>query len=104
MGNSEQSAEQSNAVTGKKKRSPVERAIVWGLIAVALLVVLIEWNARAGYSKTLAALQERIELSDKQNGEAFLLDEAKTMISGFPLGKEELTNKGKRLQYHWFSL
>ncbi|WP_145451877.1 tetratricopeptide repeat protein [Gimesia panareensis] len=88
----------------KKKRSPIERALVWGLIAVALLVVLIEWNARSGYSKTLAALQERIELSDQQNGAPFPLDEARTMVSGFPLGKEELTDRGKRLQYHWFSL
>lgn len=104
MRKSGQAAVQPDGDAGKQKRSPIERAIVWGLIAAALVVILIEWNARSGYSKSLAALQERIELSDQPNGEPFRLDEAKTMVTGFPLGTEELTDRGKRLQYHWFSL
>ncbi|MFH1299774.1 MAG: hypothetical protein ABIK07_01840 [Planctomycetota bacterium] len=88
----------------KKKRSPVERAVVWGLIAVALVVILIEWNARSGYSTTLTAMQDRIALADKDPAQEFSLAEAKTMVKGYPYGDEKLTKNGKQLQYRWLSL
>ncbi|QDV20968.1 Tetratricopeptide repeat protein [Gimesia panareensis] len=88
----------------KKKRSPVERAVVWGLIAVILLVVLNEWGSRSGYDSTLAALQKRIALSDQGDGNDFSIAEAKALVKGFPYGEERLTKSGKELQYRWLSL
>jgi len=92
----------NNQAVTKKKRSPVERAIVWGLISVFLIVILLEWNARYGYTNTLAAMQDRIGQSEK--GKEFSLAEARQMVKGFPYGDERLTNSGKQLQYRWFSL
>ncbi|WP_339730576.1 tetratricopeptide repeat protein [uncultured Gimesia sp.] len=97
-------APDSNQTVTKKKRSPVERAIVWGLISVFLIVILLEWNARYGYSNTLAAMQDRIGQAEKNNGKEFSLVEAKQMVKGFPYGDERLTSSGKQLQYRWFSL
>lgn len=86
----------------KKKRSPLECAIVWGLIFVALIVVLLEVNARYGYSNTLTEMQNRI--AQEEDGKEFLLKEAKAMVKGFPYGDERLTQSGKQLQYRWLSL
>ena len=88
----------------KKKRSPVERAVVWGVISAFLIVILIEGNARYGFSSTLAELQNRIGQQDNGKGQEFLLVEAKEMVKGFPYGEERLTKRGKQLQYRWFSL
>ncbi|QDU53068.1 tetratricopeptide repeat protein [Gimesia panareensis] len=88
----------------KKKRSPVERAVVWGLIAVILLVALNEWGSRSGYDSTLAALQKRIALSDQGDDNEFSIAEAKALVKGFPYGEERLTKSGKELQYRWLSL
>ena len=102
------SALEKNQAVNKKKRSPIERAIVWGVISVFLVVVLFEWNARYGYSNTLAEMQNRIGQVEKDNdsgkGTEFLLAEAKEMVKGFPIGEERVTNSGKKLQYRWFSL
>ncbi|WP_278471124.1 tetratricopeptide repeat protein [Gimesia maris] len=95
---------QQALATGKKKRSPIERTIVWGLIALALIVVLLEANARYGYSSTLESLQSRLSQADKNKGQELILKEAKGLVKGFPYGDERLTNKGKQLQYRWPSL
>lgn len=94
----------TDSQSGKKKRSPVERAVVWSLIVVALMVVLLESNARYGYSKTLEKMQNRITLAEKEKGKEFLLIDAREMVKGFPYGDERLTENGKQIQYRWFSL
>ncbi|MCA9005164.1 MAG: hypothetical protein KDA70_07795 [Planctomycetaceae bacterium] len=97
-------ASQQVETVGKKKRSPIERTIVWGLISVALIVVLLEANARYGYSNTLESLQSRLSQADNNKGQELNLNEAKGLIKGFPYGDERLTNNGKQLQYRWFSV
>ncbi|QDU11900.1 tetratricopeptide repeat protein [Gimesia aquarii] len=93
---------ENKQTVNKKKRSPLERVIVWGLISVALIVVLLEVNARYGYSNTLTEMQNRI--AQEADGKEFLLKDAKAMVKGFPYGDERLTQSGKQLQYRWFSL
>ncbi|PHR89020.1 MAG: hypothetical protein COA78_36145, partial [Blastopirellula sp.] len=95
-------APENKQVANKKKRSPIERAIVWGAISVFLIVLLVEVNARYGYSKTLAEMQNRIQLQDE--GKDFTLADAKEIVKGFPYGEERLTNSGKEVQYRWLSL
>jgi len=92
--------------TPKKKRSPVERAIVWGLIAVILVVIAIEWSSRSGYTRTLEAMQNRMSEVQKENGQEddFSLAQAREMVSGFPTHAELVLENKKKLQYRWFSL
>lgn len=45
----------------KPPRPPVERAIVWTLILALLLVVSWQWYARNSYSRTLTALDARVD-------------------------------------------
>ncbi len=47
-----------------KTRSPVERAIVWGVILVLLGVVLIEYRSKSGIDADKKALEEAQETSD----------------------------------------
>lgn len=42
--------------TAKKKRSPVERVLVWGGILALLVVLLIEFRAQQGYTQSLNAV------------------------------------------------
>lgn len=42
-----------------RKRSTVERVIVWGVILVLVVLVGLEARARIGYTNTLSALEER---------------------------------------------
>ena len=42
-----------------RRRSPIERVIVWGLILVLVTAVGLEARARIGYDKTLDALEAR---------------------------------------------
>lgn len=110
MANSEQDAAHSESVPEKnqainnKKRSPIELAIICGLICFILIAVLLEFNARYGYSKTLTELQNRINLDENGEGNEFLLADAKELVKGFPSTQERSTNNGKQLQYRWFSM
>jgi len=52
----------------KKPRSPVERAIVWGGIAVLLVVVIVEAKARQGYDHALNEITARISEVEDTDG------------------------------------
>lgn len=73
----------------RKKRSPLERTIVWGFIFIALIVVLIEGNARFGYSQTLAQMQNQMDMSEKDQ------DDASKRVSLFKEGKPYRRNTDK---------
>lgn len=88
----------------RKKRSPLERTIVWGFIFIALIVVLIEGNARFGYSQTLAQMQNQMDMSEKDQDDVFFLSEADELVKGFPIREERVTKSSRKLQYRWFSL
>lgn len=62
-------SEPKPAAPAKPPRSPVERAIVWGVIAVGLLVVGLEANAHLAHAAALGKLQGKLEANaDKFNG------------------------------------
>lgn len=90
----------------KKKRSPVERVIVWGLIGVLLVLALWEGWARFGYSRTLARLQDAIAVAEAAEGDGSLkLAEAEDLVIGFP-SRSEGQEQGARntITYKWNSL
>ena len=51
-----------------KGRSLTERCLVWGGIVVLLVIVLFEWSARNGYSKTLVAWEAAMKANDEGSG------------------------------------
>ena len=63
----------------EKGRSRLERALVWGGIAMLAIVIGIEWHARQGYSATLDRFREAVREDEK---ELFTFSRAKEMVSG----------------------
>lgn len=94
----------ANAGTGKeKRRSPVERAIVWGAILVLGVIALWQGWAWLGYSRTLGAWEEKKQAADEDpDAGPFTLAEAEELITGFPQ-KEQSGLKGlnRRVTYTW---
>jgi len=90
-----------------KKRSPVERAIVWSMIAGLLVIVGIEATAKNGYDSTRTAVQDRIS-SDPEGDVSY--SEVQTLLTGY---FSEVQADGPRvggiatsqyITYRWFSL
>ena len=53
----------------QKSRLPIERAIVWGLILVLLLVVVLEARARFGFSRSFKQLTQALRAADSAAAE-----------------------------------
>jgi len=53
--------------TAKPPRSPVERAIVWGVIGVGILVIAVEAQAHLSHSAALSKLQEQISANSEKD-------------------------------------
>jgi hypothetical protein len=89
-----------------KRRSPVERTIVWGLIAVLLVVVLWEGWARYGYSRTLDKWQDAIakaESADSTGGVSRTA--AEEMLAGSPtISGPQQEGRFQTVTYRWKSL
>ena len=96
----------ASAVPTKKRRSPVERTIVWGLIAVLLVVVLWEGWARYGYSRTLDNWQDAIAKSESAEGAAGVnRTAAEEMLAGSPtISGPEQEGRFQTVTYRWKSL
>lgn len=91
--------EQSNA-GGDKKRSPVERAIVWSLIGLMLVLVALEARAQQGHTKTMVALQEMVD-----EGKGVKYEDFTGKIELFPSVSDGTPGEGWDVyQYKWFSL
>ena len=71
----------------KKKRSPVERMIVWGLIAAMLVVVVIEYRASTNFN---AAQNYLMEVDVKRP----TLDEVKSELSGANFSEKRVDKVG----------
>lgn len=84
-----------------KKRSPVERVIVWGGIVLMLGVLLIEYRAKTGYDTTISAL---LSLSDT-NGDV-TMEEARQKMTGFTSVNGPVPNADGQdvYTYRWFSI
>lgn len=68
----------------KPKRNPLERLIVWGGIALAIVIIFTEGTARFGYSMTLNRLSDRVMLDEGVDATPLTLDEVPGLIVGFP--------------------
>lgn len=87
-----------------KKRSPVERAIVWGVIGVLVVVVAIEGRARMAYSSTLSSLGALVKQAE-QNDEYVTLSQARAAYSGSPTEESQPAGRFEQsIILKWFSL
>ena len=78
------------------KRSPVERALVWGGILVLLVVVGWELQAQRSYNSTLAGLEETFD-----GGTTLKEAELASHIRGFAVRDEEKVQDVRILTVRW---
>lgn len=88
----------------KRKRNPVEAAIVWGLIGALCLIALIELAGKLSYDRALADLQNGLHGHTREN--PFTKDVALKLVRRPP---RELTtvvegNDRKKYEWKWFSI
>jgi hypothetical protein len=83
-----------------KKRNPIERVIVWGLIVVLVGVSAREAVARFGYTNSLNSLQTALEADD--DGKTLMLEQVPAHLSGGPRRESNETNR--TVSYHWAGL
>lgn len=87
--------EKSAALEQPKKtapaRSPIERAVVWGLIALLLAIVGWEFTAHMGYTKALRGFKE--EFAKIDGGQSFTTETVNKVVGGkAPAKHEEITD------------
>ena len=82
-----------------KKRSPWERAAVWGGILLMLTVVLLEWKSREGHDATVNGLEELLG-----HGKTIPLSELSNHVHGYAIRGEEQNGKERNLTLKWPSL
>ena len=88
----------------KKKRSALERTVVWGFIVLLALVVGLEYRGMTGYNQTLTLLEEKLE-ECRINGTGLTLAEAKSMAKMSPAYTTP-TEKGAHIETvaKWFTV
>lgn len=67
----------------QKKRSPVERAVVWGFILVVVGLVIIQGNAYLNFRNTNVPLQAAVKKSDDSE-QAATESMVKALVRGTP--------------------
>ena len=82
-----------------KKRSAVERALVWGGILLMLIVVTFEWTSQRGYGGTLSSLEEVLN-----SGNTIKLTEVQQHTQGYAIRTEEKTDGETVVTLKWPSL
>lgn len=96
-----------------KARNPVERMLVWGFIAVLLVLVAIQGVNTWLHSTAVAALQKRVKDADESPSAAEVTEEDVKQVLGSkqPIRTEQYASAGenspasKKLEvYSWFSL
>lgn len=88
-----------------KKRSLLEKSLVWGGIVALLAVVGLEWSSKKHYEESLAALESAVQAYDSLgNRVVFLVDDAASHIHGFPSRKDEGEIPRRKVIYKWPSL
>lgn len=84
----------------EKKRSPVERLVVWGLIVGLLVVVLIEYRASNNFNAAQEYLSDAVERQPSPT-----LNEVKAKISGASMGAKQTDKFGTdEYEFAFFSL
>jgi hypothetical protein len=89
---------------GKPTRNPVERLVVWGLIAALLIVTGLEGQARLSYSRTLGNLQGALTAAELQSESTFLIDQVPGLIVGSPAVSHESRRFDQLAHYQWKGL
>ena len=87
----------------EKKRSPAERVIVWGAIAILLVVVAIEWRAQHGYKQALAAVSDVLQASDA-TGDDVTLPDVEKLMAGAKAESAPSQGRFEVLTYEWNGL
>jgi hypothetical protein len=85
-----------------KRRSPVERVVVWGVIAALIVVLGIEGYAKVAYGSSLSSLQKK--LNESETGGDFTVSQAHGYVRGAYRRAESKDKRGKQVTYRWFSL
>lgn len=93
----------TNAAGTKRVRSRMDRLVTRSLIAVMLIVVGIEAQARFGHGRTVTQLRKELEEVD-QGGKELSLSGARQKISGWTFKTEKLQQGTGRVSYRWPSL
>lgn len=94
-----------SAPTAVKKRSPVERALVWGGIVALLLIVYVEWSSRQAFDTAMASLDTAIHKSDNDgHAEGLPMAEVPNYVKGYVTRGEETVGDVKKITYQWPSL
>jgi hypothetical protein len=106
-----QSSQSSPTKAAAKPRSPVEKAIVWGGIAVLLVLVGIEMIARWQYTSVANGLTAKVaDAETSSSGEGLREKDVKEYITGktpqtVNISDKRLANGAQRMDvYTWFTL
>ncbi|MBW3539710.1 MAG: EF-hand domain-containing protein [Planctomycetes bacterium] len=78
-----------------KKRSPIERIVVWVLIVGLLVVVGLEWRARHGYNTTMEDVQAAVDeaaAAKSTDAKGLTLAGAQDLISSSPSARRDKVN------------
>jgi len=84
------------------KRNPVERAVVWGFILVALVLVAFQYRARANYMRSSEAVLNELKARGEADKE-LRLEEAEKLMSGYSGPIEEKKPNNRALLVYKFA-
>lgn len=87
-----------------KRRNPVERAIVWGLIVVLLAFAGVEGAARWGYSRTIGNIEAAVAQSETAKGQPVTMEQVEQLVAGFPQKSIVRGDFESTVTYRWPSL
>ena len=94
-----------SSIAAKPRRSPVERVIVWGGIAILLVLLAIQGRARLGYAWTLSRLQSRLALDDGPEARPLYAKDVDPLVMGWPLRTtEHVSERLDVVEYSWHGL
>jgi hypothetical protein len=95
-----------------KRRHPLERALVWGLIAALFSLASVETWSRFSYQRAYDHLGHRLEVGDEQSAEALDAAGVQSFLGGRqPFRTEDFARAGKMISngathlevYSWFT-
>jgi len=72
----------AETTSSEKKRSPIERAIVWGGILILIGVALMEFRVKSSFNSSFNALNEKLE-EESQKDDPFTEKEVEEIVSGY---------------------
>jgi hypothetical protein len=102
------SNESSQPNSEKPSRNPLEKLVVWGAIAIGLIIVGIEARAKLGYDLTLSGLANKMKEIDESGNDSQSLtyESAQSYLKFGPVVSEEQPegNLRKSRTLEWFSL